>query len=47
MGCVNTEDGTGFEELCTIIEVIAERYGIERVHLFDSRARGENTAEND
>jgi len=35
------------KELMSIISPIAERYGIERVYLFGSRARGDNSSESD
>ncbi len=35
------------EELKTLIAPIAEKYGVERVYLFGSRARGDNTSESD
>jgi len=35
------------KELTCIISPIAERYGIERVYLFGSRARGDNSPESD
>ncbi len=35
------------EELKAIIAPIAERYDVERVSLFGSRARGDNTADSD
>ena len=36
-----------FEELCRIVEAIAAAYGMRRVYLFGSRARGDNTADSD
>ncbi len=36
-----------FEELCEVIAPIAKRYGITRVHLFGSRARGDNRPDSD
>lgn len=35
------------EELCQIVRPIAARYGMIRVYLFGSRARGDNTADSD
>ena len=35
------------EEIIKIISPIAERYGIERVYLFGSRARGDNSSDSD
>ncbi len=36
-----------FVELCEVIAPIAKRYGITRVHLFGSRARGDNRPDSD
>ena len=36
-----------FEELCRIVGAIATAYGMRRVYLFGSRARGDNTADSD
>lgn len=36
-----------FEELCRIVEPIAESYGMRQVYLFGSRARGDNTEDSD
>ena len=36
-----------FEELCQIVGAIAAEYGILRVYLFGSRARGDNTEGSD
>ena len=36
-----------FEELCQIVGAIAAEYGILRVYLFGSRARGDNTEDSD
>ena len=36
-----------FEELCQIVGAIAAEYGILKVYLFGSRARGDNTADSD
>ena len=36
-----------FEELCRIVGAIAAAYGMRRVYLFGSRARGDNTADSD
>ena len=36
-----------FEELCRIVGAIAAAYGMKRVYLFGSRARGDNTADSD
>ena len=36
-----------FEELCRIVGAIAVAYGMRRVYLFGSRARGDNTADSD
>lgn len=36
-----------FEELCQIVGAIAAAYGMRRVYLFGSRARGDNTADSD
>ena len=41
-----TKDLT-FEELCEVIRPIAEEYGILRVYLFGSRARGDNRPDSD
>jgi len=35
------------EELKKIVSPIAKKYGVERVYLFGSRARGDNTPESD
>jgi hypothetical protein len=35
------------EEIVKIVSPIAERYGIERVYLFGSRARGDNSSNSD
>ncbi|MDR2698414.1 MAG: nucleotidyltransferase domain-containing protein [Candidatus Methanoplasma sp.] len=35
------------DEIIKIISPIAERYGIERVYLFGSRARGDNASDSD
>lgn len=35
------------EEIRQIVAPIAARYGVERVYLFGSRARGDNTPESD
>ena len=35
------------DEIIRIISPIAEKYGIERVYLFGSRARGDNTSDSD
>ncbi len=35
------------EELARIVTPIAKKYGVERVYLFGSRARGDNSAESD
>lgn len=35
------------EEIRRIVSPIAERYGVERIYLFGSRARGDNTPESD
>ena len=35
------------DEIIKIVSPIAERYGIERVYLFGSRARGNNTYDSD
>lgn len=36
-----------FEELCRIVGAIAAAYGMRRVYLFGSRARGDSTADSD
>lgn len=36
-----------FEELCQIVGAIAAEYGILRVYLFGSRARGDNRPDSD
>ena len=36
-----------FEELCRIVGAIAAAYGMRRVYLFGSRARGDNKADSD
>ncbi|MBR6204704.1 MAG: nucleotidyltransferase domain-containing protein [Candidatus Methanomethylophilaceae archaeon] len=36
-----------FEELCQIVGDIAARYGMIRVYLFGSRARGDNSEGSD
>lgn len=36
-----------FEELCGIVRPIAEEYGVDRMILFGSAARGENTEKSD
>ncbi len=36
-----------FEELCEVIRPIAEEYGMIRVYLFGSRARGDNRPDSD
>lgn len=36
-----------FEEVCGIVEPIATRYGVKRVYLFGSRARGDNRSDSD
>ena len=36
-----------FEELCRIVEPIAESYGMKQVYLFGSRARGDNREDSD
>ncbi len=36
-----------FEELCKIVGTIAAEYGILRVYLFGSRARGDNRPDSD
>lgn len=36
-----------FEELCKIVGAIAAEYGILRVYLFGSRARGDNRPDSD
>ena len=43
---VGTKEYT-FEELCRIVEPIAESYGMRQVYLFGSRARGDNTEDSD
>lgn len=35
------------DELKTILAPIAEKYGVERICIFGSRARGDNTPESD
>jgi len=35
------------DEIVRIVSPIAERYGIERVYLFGSRARGDNSPDSD
>ena len=36
-----------FEELCRIVGAIAAAYGMRRVYLFGSRARGDNREDSD
>ncbi|MBQ8644639.1 MAG: nucleotidyltransferase domain-containing protein [Candidatus Methanomethylophilaceae archaeon] len=36
-----------FEELCQVVGAIAAEYGILRVYLFGSRARGDNRPDSD
>lgn len=40
MEYVHADDEPDFDELCRIVGAIAEEYGIERVYLIGSRARG-------
>lgn len=42
MEYVHAEGEPDFDELCEIVGEIAQRYGIVRVYLFGSRARGDN-----
>lgn len=47
MEYVHAEGEPNFDELCEIVGAIAAEYGILRVYLFGSRARGDNTAGSD
>jgi len=47
MVATEIERNLSFEELREIVVPIAERYGVERVYLFGSRARGDNSSESD
>lgn len=42
MEYVHADGEPDFDELCRIVGAIAAEYGIERVYLFGSRARGDN-----
>ena len=47
MGPASTGQELTFEELRGIVAPIAEKYGITRVYLFGSRARGDHSKESD
>lgn len=47
MEYVHAEGEPDFDELCRIVGAIAAEYGILKVYLFGSRARGDNTADSD
>lgn len=36
-----------FEDVCNIVRSVAEKYGVEKVFLFGSRARGDNSKKSD
>ncbi|MDR1690405.1 MAG: nucleotidyltransferase domain-containing protein [Candidatus Methanoplasma sp.] len=43
---VFTRDLT-FEEMCSIVRRVAEKYDIEHIYLFGSRARGDHSSDSD
>lgn len=47
MDVTNINRDLSFEELCEIVAPIAEKYGAERIYLFGSRARGDNSCNSD
>jgi len=47
MGIAGTVGEPTFEELCEIVAPIARKYGMSRVYLFGSRARGDNSENSD
>ena len=47
MGTIENEHDLSFEELCEAVAPIAEKYEVNRIYLFGSRARGENKGGSD
>jgi predicted nucleotidyltransferase len=47
MGATSVRHNPSFEVLQDIVGPIAKKYGVTRVYLFGSRARGDNNSESD